>query len=442
MGEKIIYGNMLVPSVPVRVQKPEFALFGRDSDDHIITWPIDDSTLSKHLLLLGAIGMGKSNAMNHLVRSLRARMTENDIMFIFDTKGDYYKEFYEPGLDVVISNDHRATGGKAPDYWNIFKEIMADDRETENATEIARAIFAERLEKTTQVFFPNAAKDLLAALLLCICRSGLAPEEMNNKQLLKVLQKLDSKVLISYVKQYSDTKNLVSYIQGEDSGQTLGVISELQGGTRDLLVGNFAKPGGLSMRQLVRSKGKRAVFIEYDLGIGGVLTPIYRLLFDLAIKEALCRERATGNVYFIIDEFSLLPLLEHIDDGVNFGRSLGARFIIGAQNVSQIYDAYGEERACSLLSGFSTTICFRLNDGKTFERVSQVSGGYLYLTRNNENTVEQFPEAPDPGNSRLRIMALSKKTRRGAEQHGNHENVSELHAAGFDQRPLLRVLRF
>lgn len=62
-----------------------------------------------------------------------------------------------------------------------------------------------------------------------------------------------------------------------------------------------------------------------------------------------------------------------------------------------------------------TGLLRRLNDGKTFERVSQVSGGYLYLTRNNENTVEQFPEAPGPGNSRLRVYDLWRMPIDGAE---------------------------
>ena len=52
----------------------------------------------------------------------------------------------------------------------------------------------------------------------------------------------------------------------------------------------------------------------------------------------------------------------HMDNGVNFGRSLGAKFLIGAQNIEQVFDVYGEKAALSILSGFSTTIAFRLND--------------------------------------------------------------------------------
>lgn len=371
--EAIIYGNSIAPNVPVPPQGAKFALIGTNRAGQTIAWPIDEGTLSKHMILLGAIGMGKSNAMNNIVRSIRTTMTRDDVMLIFDTKGDYYREFYRPG-DIVISNDSRATGGASPNFWNLFGEVMIDEHWEENASEIAKTIFADRLEKTSQVFFPNAAKDLLTALILCLCRSRTPIEKKHNATLLHILQTLSSEKMVSYLKYHRDMENMISYIQDPKSGQTMGVISELQSATRELLVGNFAKPGSLSMRRLIREKGGRAIFVEYDLGIGGVLTPIYRLLFDLAIKEALCRGRNEGSVYFIMDEFSLLPRLQHIDDGVNFGRSLGARFIIGAQNISQVYDAYGQDRANSLLSGFSTTICFRLNDGKSREFFKELNG--------------------------------------------------------------------
>ena len=373
MEEKIIYGNQIVPNVPIDPKGAKFALIGHDRAGRPKAWPIHDGTLSRHMLLLGAIDTGKSNTINHLVRSLRGTMGSDDIMLIFDTKGDYYKEFYRPG-DVVISNDDRATDGSKPDYWNLFGEVMIDARWTENTAEIVKTIFADRLEKTNQVFFPNAASDLLTALILDICRAEDRPERRNNASLLRMLQTLTSERMVRLLRTHPDLEAMISYIKDPESGQTLGVISELLSAVREIFVGNFAKDGGLSMRQLIRRKGGRAIFVEYDLGIGRVLSPIYRLLFDLAIKEALCRERNEGNVYFIIDEFSLLPHLQHIDDGVNFGRSLGARFIIGAQNISQVYDAYGKDRAASLLSGFSTTLCFRLNDGESRNFFKELTG--------------------------------------------------------------------
>lgn len=59
------------------------------------------------------------------------------------------------------------------------------------------------------------------------------------------------------------------------------------------------------MRELVRQKGGRMIFVEYDLSVGGTLTPIYTLLFDLAIKEALSRKNERGQRLFAVDEFRL-----------------------------------------------------------------------------------------------------------------------------------------
>ena len=67
---------------------------------------------------------------------------------------------------------------------------------------------------------------------------------------------------------------------------------------------------------------------------------------------------ARRNVFFVMDEFALLPQLAHISDGVNFGRSLGLKFIVGTQNVDQILHAYGAEIGRSIIAGFA--LAFRL----------------------------------------------------------------------------------
>jgi len=167
---------------------------------------------------------------------------------------------------------------------------------------------------------------------------------------------------------------MVSYIFDDKSPQTQGVISELQQLVREIFIGNFRKIGTLSIRDAIRNKGGQVIFIEYDLGIGNVLTPIYRLLLDLAIKEALCRKKSEGNVWFIIDEFRLVPNLQHVEDGVNFGRGLGAKFIIGLQSVEQVFNSYGESLARSILSGFMTTFAFRVNDSTTRNFIQQLFG--------------------------------------------------------------------
>ena len=54
--------------------------------------------------------------------------------------------------------------------------------------------------------------------------------------------------------------------------------------------------------------------------------------------------------------------------------STGVKFMIGIQNVSQIYDNYGEDRAKSIMSGFLTSISFRVNDKASKEYIKDLHG--------------------------------------------------------------------
>ena len=358
---KVLFGNELHNDVPaISDAQAPVILPGCDGDGKAAVIPPSKDLLSKHVMLLGGIGTGKTNTFFHIVSQLKKQMTPDDVMIIFDTKGDFYKEFYAPG-DVVISNDETATGSSGLDYWNIFNEIDDGPHLVENIVEISKSIFAEACEKTNQIFFPNAAKDLFMATLLHFFRR-IDPVHRTNENLKTFLFSTPTEDFRAMLNMYPDLRAMVSYISNDDSPQTQGVISELQQIVREILIGNFAKTGTLSLRNIVRAKGGKTAFIEYDLSVGSMLTPIYSLMFDMAIKEALGRKRSAGNVYFITDEFRLLPDLKHIDDAVNFGRSMGIKFLIGIQNVEQIYDNYEEERARSILSGFSTTMTFRLTD--------------------------------------------------------------------------------
>ena len=372
-SEITLFGNKLTKICTHHEKNPLYMMPGKNKSEESIFIPIGESILSRHMLFLGGIGTGKTNAMNLFIRNTRHMLTDNDVVVIFDTKGDYYREFYEDG-DIVISNDNRATGSSKEDYWNIFNEVAADDRIEENVLEITNTLFADKINNTNQPFFPNAAKDLLFALMLHILRTESLREKRNNKSLRAYLNMMTPELMMQVLEQHKDLKAMQSYIFDPKSGQTLGVMAELQQMVREVFVGNFSKRGSISMREIVKNKGGKVVFVEYDLSIGSILTPIYRLLIDLAIKEALSGGERNGNVYFFIDEFRLLPELSHIDDGINFGRSLGAKFFVGIQNINQVIAGYGEDTGRSMLSGFGTTFAFRINDGLSREFIKNLSG--------------------------------------------------------------------
>ena len=386
VGKNVLQGTAVsknpLPPIP---KDPKVVLKGLFNGKSA-SFALDESVLSKHMMLVGGTGCGKTTLFYHLIKQLKQKMTSDDVMIIFDSKGDFFTKFYNPSKDCVIGNSTQYV--QKSEKWNIFKEILADgfdDRQVMmNAQEICKGLFEDRIKgNSSNPFFPNAARDLLAAIIVATIRIGAGDKQfMNenfyNSRIKEFLDSCSGGDLCDYLDGFGDMRSVLSYIDG-DGAQSQGVLAEMFSVVRDIFIGVFAEKGKFSMRSFTRQKGGRTLFIEYDLSIGSVLTPVYKLMFDLALKEALGRTKSSGNVYLICDEFKLLPNLSHIDDGVNFGRSLGVKVFAGLQSIEQLYELYGESRGKNLAAGFSSILAFRANDLTTRKYISELHGSNFVL---------------------------------------------------------------
>lgn len=385
LGKNVIQGTAVSKNaLPNPQSNPVLTLRG-EFNGKPASFTLGEDIISKHMMLVGGTGCGKSTLFYHIIDQLKRKMTDDDVMIIFDSKGDFHSKFFS-SKDCVIGNSPQYI--QQSERWNIFKEILADGWDERqammNATEICKVLFDERTKNNTNnPFFPNAARDLLSAILVTTIRIGTGDksfikQNFYNDRLKGFLDSSSGPSLCDYLDGFIDTRSVMSYIEG-DSAQSQGVLAEMFSVVRDVFMGVFCEKGGFSMRNFVRQKGGRTLFIEYDLSIGSVLTPVYKLLFDLALKEALGRTKSQGNVYFICDEFKLLPNLQHIDDGVNFGRSLGVKVFAGLQSIEQLFEIYGESRGRNLAAGFSSILAFRANDVTTRKYISALHGDNMVL---------------------------------------------------------------
>lgn len=373
----IIDGDKFNVNAPKPVSNPIITIPGYGVNGSLDTLEFNKQMLSTHVAMVGGIGMGKSNLFNHLISQVRQRMTADDVTIIFDTKGDFLKDFGKPD-DIVISNDSQARGSSGSDYWNIFNEIDAEDAEA-SIREICTSLFKESLEKTSNAFFPNAAADLLYAFITIFHQNWKAQKKRDptNIDLIAFLRSSTPERLYKTLLGYKFT-SIASHIADPKSGQAQGVIAEMNSIINRIFIGNFVKSGTLSMNNIVKQRGGKTVFIEYDIQSGETLTPIYSLLVDMALKQALSnKSEHRGSVYLFVDEFKLLPNLSHIDDAVNFGRSLGMKVFIALQSITQMYDNYGEMRAKSILSGFLNYMFFNVNNAESREFIKARFGKCL-----------------------------------------------------------------
>ena len=369
----------------------EIMLYGRSVNGTSCSFGLDDALLSRHSLIIGSNGVGKSNLYYSMLKPIMERMRQKqaarstrDTVIVFDVKGEFYQRFADATKDVVVDNSISARSWA--DKWNIFKELEVNAEAGRNASEravlineaaneIARELFADRGSKQ-QPFFANAARDIFAAVLCYIIR--FKPNFANNRDMVSFVKGYASQVdmIDEIAAAMPDCAYIKSYVGNGTSGQALGVFAEFNSMLNDYFQGVFCEKGELSMRRLVRDGG-RVVFIKYDMSSGQVLTPVYRLLMDLALKESLTEHRDKRNVYVIADEFKRLPRMNYIEDALNLGRSYGVKVIAAVQSVAQISDSYGEEKGMVLLGGFTNVFGFRTNDCKSRDYLRDLFGRNL-----------------------------------------------------------------
>ena len=405
MHSHVLYGNRLsdcgykgLPTAPFLTFPGTAFLHGKEYPGQ--SFSMDQDSMFRHLLLLGSSGSGKTNILRQIASQLVAQTSSDSVRLIFDTKADYIEKkagLYHRG-DYVLGSS--AQFRSQSECWNLFGEILVDGNSQEdveaNAREISSVLFKDRGSKT-QPFFANAARDILAGTLIyfhrrCTDRPSAWRDRLNNKDLFQFIMRTSPAKYAQYFSLYPDLRGMLTYFGDGSNNQSLGVFAELHSLMYDCFQGIFcAKPDvahpSFSIRRAVRDKGGKNIFIEYDLSRGETLIPIYRLLVDLALKEALSGS-SNGKTYLLLDEMKLLPCLEHLDDALNYGRSKRVSVTAGLQSVGQMYDMYGQDKARVILSGFGSFFGMRTNDAESREYISRrfAPNVTAYRYNNGSNT--------------------------------------------------------
>lgn len=410
LGRGVIYGpDLRDTSVPlctanasshpvVTLPSPSGARFG-----------MSDELLSRHLLILGGTGMGKSNVFYQITEQTMRSMPRDSVMLIFDTKGDFRRRFYQPHNPdhILIGNEEIYRGCSLA--WNLFDEVLDAGGTSLNTLEIRLKEITAHLyrgrESETQPFFSMAAADLFVIFVFDYIVHKRGP--FTNQALISALKRTDARGMMKIIEANDRFASARSYLGNPDkqTAQSLGILAYINSMVSDLFKGVFAedrRAGFLAMDKIVRQGGRKKIFLEYDLSAGTVLGPMYSLLIDQALKAALAgQEDGRPHLYLVIDEFKLLPDLDHIEHALNYGRSKGIRVCAGIQSVSQIYEVYGREKGESILSGFMNCFAFKTIDresreytserfGKNYSTINYISDTHYYSIQREGYAVEDW----------------------------------------------------
>lgn len=381
--KKLIEGNELLYNVPTcstTGREPVVCL------QHNLILD-DGNCFESPILIEGNVGTGKTKLMFELMNQI-FKYTEHsgDNAVIFCAKPEMLR--YRRNGDSVISS----TSNDPTSCWNIFLEMEASANPELTLREIATELFAEAEEKTTQIFFPQAARDIFYQT--CRYMYDYSKEKeivFSNADLVNFLETTpvysteDTLGWIDLADKYPEYFGMLRDYIGNGSDQGLGCLSELRTLLSRTFFGCFASDTGTFSAIDALKEGNKRIFLFYDYANAGHSTlSILHIILDFLLKQAMQAD-AKHKTWFFLDEGSLLPKSNVLTDALSLGRDPGSngtggvRIIMALQSAKLMTHHYTKEEAETLLSLFPNVIALKVSDQMSRTIVSDRYGKAHYL---------------------------------------------------------------
>jgi hypothetical protein len=314
---------------------------------------------TRHWLIWGSVGAGKTQTMLHLIL---AAMERGDGVLVLDVKGDMMAKL--PGEPLLVAPQ---------DQRSLVWHVASDCRTKQDARELA----ARLIPRSEDPVWSDAARE---TLVTCVSALQATKPERWSWHDLHEIATVDAERLLNLAKTYH--LDAVRLLQNPESRTTQSVLSTFQAHMHVVAALGDAwrhnANGIFSVaRWLARPMPHRPVILQHDprypelshAWIGGLLAMLASAVGSPSLQES--RER---RIWIFADEFPQLPRLNHFSTFLDLGRSKGIITVIGAQDIAQLRATYGHERADAWVGMIGTKIITQLNAGRGAEEASQLIG--------------------------------------------------------------------
>ncbi len=319
---------------------------------------------TQHILILGAVGTGKTNAINYILKQLRDR---GEKIVLFDIKGDYCQKFYSPDIDLILNPlDERYCG------WNFLNDINDLDLEVRD---VAASIIPPPAGggDGTEKYFREASADVLSVMIKYL--KTLNKKDITPAEIVKLIAIGPTKLrdtLQDHPPTATETGIAHIHKTGAE-GQIGGIMSTLAQFCHIFSLIQ-TKNNDFSLRGWWKKDGPGVAFLTLPPAYEALLSNYYSMIINILTFEALTwPDDLMRRRFVIIDELPALPRIQTIMRLIREGRSKGVSMIIGSQTVQAIKEKYGNEGAGTILD-MNTRLFFRINNPQDTEIVAKIIG--------------------------------------------------------------------
>ncbi len=318
--------------------------------------PLVKNSESKHILITGTSGSGKSVCMLELMDHVRRR---KERAILYDDSGGFIQYYYRPEHDIILNPlDARSAA------WNIWQEAKNLTDFTAIATNLipllpgnepqfinaARTLFAT-VADNLRISNNTTTKLLLQPLLsgdlqsLTTLLRGTIYEPLvtaaNNEAVLAI-----KAILANYCKS-------LNYLQDDSNSKLFSIRTWLQQEQADSWI--FIASSGETIELL-----KPLMSVWLDIAARGML----------ALKPSFER-----RIWLVIDELANLQRLDSLYLLLSRGHKYGVCAVTALQDINQLHAIYGKEEGQALLARYGTHVGFRSECLATARWLSSLSYG-------------------------------------------------------------------
>jgi len=326
------------------------------SDLTIAGVPLVKDSETKHILITGTTGSGKSICMMELMDHIRARKQR---AIVYDDSGTFIQHYYREERDVILNPlDERCP------VWNIWQE----GQDLADFEAIAASLMPLHLSGNDP-FWIHSARTIFSTLAEKLRNT----KDLKTKSLLRPMFSGDLKLLGDLLRG-TVAEPLVS-----DSVEkmALSIKSTLATYCKSLLYLKEENSEALfSIKRWLQSEQSDGwIFISSNAEKLEALKPLISVWLDVAARGMLSLEPSfKRRIWFLIDELASLHRLSSLSLLLSQGRKYGVCTATAFQDIHQLRAIYGRDEAEALLSMYNTNLCYRTKCPDTALWMSRLTG--------------------------------------------------------------------
>lgn len=337
------------------------------SDFKIGKMPLVKDMETRHFLVTGSTGSGKTNLIHNILPQIEKKKQP---VIVIDQTGEMIAKYYNKERGDIIFNpfDER---GMAWDFW-------ADCASAEELRKFSKILIGfNRKSKGgySDPFWETAAESVFNSIV-----EYLRPK----KAQIEEIYRLASCAPRDYLESILQNSEAARYLTKDGKQTTASVLSVLAANTQSLsYLSDDVSNGSFSVSKYfkgVESDNPRWLFLSTKPGSRELTLPLISAITELALSKLMnLGANKERRVWTIIDELPALGRLPALPSLMTEGRKYGACVIAGLQSLNQLYEKYGSYAGSTIFGQFGTSFFFRNTEPAIAKMISESCGAETIL---------------------------------------------------------------